>query len=492
MDNVVLILIVLLILLVVSVAVFIILVRRSQQRVERAAGDAPAPKTDTVATDVRAAVAALRDRVPGGKFQDRVPWILLLGEAGSGKTTLLDQMASGSAGMPSPREGVQWRFLDAGALIDVPGSFLTDPSGKGQTDGRWQRLLRLLLRHRPARPVDGVVLTIPAAQLLPCGQTEAALLSAIAAALRSKLDDLQKLLGMVVPVYILVTKCDQIRGFASFCWQVNPDLDDDIFGWSNPNTLESAFSADWIDLAFDSLLDGILRQQMRIFGSCPPSVSSDEMFVFPMEIDRTRNALRDYLSQIFRETSYLDSNFLRGIYFCGDAAVALDRMPARVAGAASLLPGTLSGWGGMPVGSGLSLSTALAPAPIYPLRPRLCEPQAGRQIVFARHLFDFKVFQESKAGRPIARARFTRHRTVPVHSLPGAGLRTCESTGFRRCSTRWPIRCQRRATPRRKCPRSRQLTIWSIRWQPSMGPDSSRYFCLHRGTIRSVAGLPTL
>ena len=143
---------------------------------------------------MRDAVTALRDRVPGGKSEQRVPWILLLGEPGAGKTTLLDQMASGSTGVAVPKDGVQWRFLDGGALIDVPGTFLIDAEGKGQADGRWNRLLRVLLRHRPSRPVDGIVLAIPASQLLATGETESVHMTAIAAALRSKLDDLQKLL----------------------------------------------------------------------------------------------------------------------------------------------------------------------------------------------------------------------------------------------------------------------------------------------------------
>ena len=405
MDSALLILIVLLVLLAVSVTVFVILVRRSQQRPEEDPAAKARSARDNIATDVSNAVAALRDKVPGGKFQERVPWVLLIGEPGAGKTTLLDQMASGSSGIPMPRDGVQWRFLDGGALIDVPGSFLIDAEGKGQADGRWQRLLRLLLKHRPARPVEGLVLVIPAPQLLTPGETASVHGNALAAALRSKLDDLQKLLGLAVPVYILVTKCDQIRGFGSFCWEINPDLDDDLFGWSNPNTLESAFAAEWVDQAFDFVRDGILQQQMRIFGSRSPSAAGDELFLFPLEFERMRTSLRGYLSQIFRETSYLDSNLLRGIYFCGDASIVLDRTASREASAAAAI--SLA-----PAGSMLLDSTpSLFGAAMVPILPPQSLPGAMR-LVFLRHLFDFKVFMESKLARPVNRIRFARNRTV--------------------------------------------------------------------------------
>jgi type VI secretion system protein ImpL len=415
MDSALLVLIVLLVLLVISVVVFIVLVRNSQQKSpEEPAARARAAR-ESLATDVSEAVAALRDRVPGGRFRERVPWVLLMGEPEAGKTALLDQMASATTGIPMPADGVQWRFLEGGAVIDVPGSFLVDADGKNQIDGRWQRLLRLLLKHRPSRPLDGLVLAIPAAELLKQGEVAAAHLTAAAAALRDKLDVLQRQLGLVIPIYVLITKCDQVRGFGSFCWEINPDMDDDVFGWSNPNTLESAFASEWVDHAFDFMRDGILQQQMRIFGSRAPSAAGDELFLFPMEFDRMRNPLRGYLSQMFRETSYLDSNFLRGIYFCGDASVVLDRIATRgasIGAAVSLIPAGVNLWDSTLYSSGPGLGGSEMGGLEMVASRGHTTPHVGRRLVFIRHLFDFKVFLESKVARPVSQIRFSRNRTV--------------------------------------------------------------------------------
>ena len=51
--------------------------------------------------------------------------------------------------------------------------------------------------------------------------------------------------------------------------------------------------------------------------------SADNLFLFPGELERMRAPVKEYLTQIFQETSYVEANFLRGIYFCGEVAPPL-------------------------------------------------------------------------------------------------------------------------------------------------------------------------
>jgi type VI secretion system protein ImpL len=341
----------------------------------------------------RASLAHLRGKISGNRYQYRVPWVLALGEPGVGKTALLDQLAADDGGVPDDDPGVQWRFLSQGALIEAPGSFLLSGGDKARADRPWGKFLRLLLRHRMERPIDGIVLFIAAPSLLADSHAEISKVQrqTAAAVVRAKLDQLQQTLGIAAPVYVVVTKCDYIRGFPRFCETAGPQFQDDIFGWSNPNTLDTAFHVEWIDQAFESIQQNLLRHQLRVFGQ-QPLAHADDLFVFPLEFERLRTPIQAYLTECFEESSYLDPHFLRGIYFCGDACARL--LPDEIAAA-----------------DGAAASEAAAVGFPQLLIGKKTHAEVFRQrIAFARHLFEFKVFLEAGIVRSLSRVWFPRNR----------------------------------------------------------------------------------
>jgi type VI secretion system protein ImpL len=346
----------------------------------------------------RSSLSNLRSRIPGNRYQYRVPWVLALGESSSGKTALLDQLAADEEGTSDDDPGVCWRFLSRGALIEVPGAVLFSGAGPALAGSPWTKFLRLLLRHRAERPIDGIVLFLPAPGLLadPVAEISRVSRQTSAAALRAKLNQLQQILGVSAPVYVVVTKCDHIRGFRSFCQTIGPQFEDDIFGWSNPATLDTAFRAEWIDRAFESIDASLLLHQLRVFGR-QSIAGADDLFVFPLEFVRLLPPLRTYLTECFKESSYLDPHFLRGIYFCGaDAAEPAVDGPSEGIPADSTMPAVTGH-----IAPPRLLNSAMAPVGEKRYRP---------QVVFARHLFDQKVFLEAGIVRPLSRIWFARNR----------------------------------------------------------------------------------
>ena len=116
-----------------------------------------------LAEGFRSSLSVLQSKLSDKDFLYRVPWVLALGETNSGKTSLLRQLDGQSSGNDS---GVEWFFLQHGALLDIPGDFLIGKDGTTSADGRWKKLLKLLVRYRPHRPIDGILLTIPAPSMM--------------------------------------------------------------------------------------------------------------------------------------------------------------------------------------------------------------------------------------------------------------------------------------------------------------------------------------
>src|SRR5262249_34741498 len=190
----------------------------------------------------------------GAGYRGEIPWVLLVGEAAAGKSELLARSGL-DLPMGPPEEGqvCAWWFFDRGVVLDVAPDFVLDATGRGADELRWRQLLLLLERHRPERPVDSVVLALPAADLARPGERMSDRLGRAerkAAILSAKLRATQIRLGLRVPVYLLVTGCERLRGFAAFFAELPERLRDEMFGWSSPYGVDTAYRSEQVDEAF--------------------------------------------------------------------------------------------------------------------------------------------------------------------------------------------------------------------------------------------------
>ena len=155
-----------------------------------------------------------------GKFLYELPWYLIIGAPGTGKTTALqnaglrfplsehmgDQAVRGVGGT----RDCDWWFTDSAVLIDTAGRFTTQDSDRENDKSTWGSFLALLKKSRPRQPLNGVLVTVSAPDLLlksPADKLRHA------QAVRTRVQELHEQLGIRLPIYLLVTKCDLIAGF---------------------------------------------------------------------------------------------------------------------------------------------------------------------------------------------------------------------------------------------------------------------------------------
>lgn len=152
-----------------------------------------------------------------------LPWYVLIGPPGAGKTTALHNaglrfplQAEGGKGSVAGAGGTrhcEWWFSDQAVLIDTAGRLTTQDSDSQADAAGWMKFLRLLARHRPRQPLNGVVLVLSLSDLQSRGQARELLLGRI----RLRLQEVIRELGLCPPVYCLITKMDKLSGFqASF------------------------------------------------------------------------------------------------------------------------------------------------------------------------------------------------------------------------------------------------------------------------------------
>ncbi len=274
------------------------------------------------------AMKVLKSNVSGGNYRYQIPWILMLGETGSGKTTALDMSGCNlpfgkpiEKG-PEVKEGCNWWFFEKGITLDIAGDLVLREDGKTHNEKGWRLLLRLLQKHRPERPIDGVILTIPCTDLIGSngeGEPDLNKVAEKADLLYKRLWHAQKALGIRFPVYVLITKCDHIQGFQSFCREIPKRLGNNMFGWSSPYGIDTGYSSEWVHEAFQSIQRELSSTQYELFTEGTDLRESDGLFVFPHNFQPLSEPVQVYLDRLFKPSVYHESFIFRGIYFCGNS-----------------------------------------------------------------------------------------------------------------------------------------------------------------------------
>ncbi|WP_240702165.1 type VI secretion system membrane subunit TssM [Trinickia terrae] len=170
-----------------------------------------------------------------------IPWYIVLGSRASGKTSavlnaglaipLAEQRLQLLAAHGEGANSLQCWLADDAVLVDTPGDYVSrDGSESGaRATAEWRGLLDVLRKTRPLAPINGALLTVDMAVLLDDGEEAR---KTEAAALRVRLDELRKALRVDFPVYLLVTKIDQLPGFEAYFGGLPPETRARMWGFA--------------------------------------------------------------------------------------------------------------------------------------------------------------------------------------------------------------------------------------------------------------------
>lgn len=276
------------------------------------------------------ALELLRERLDTVHYKYFLPWYLMVGTKESGKTSLMQRselvlpLGEQDFDIKDPHPGLRWWFMNHGIVLDVRGDYFVDKTGVGANEKGWKSIISLLCRYRSRRPIDGIILTIPASELY--GQEKLSLeeINERARYVAQKLLTTQNYIGLRLPVYVVVTKTDVVPGFQNFCHTIPIHNRQNILGWSSPYHPNIAFDKGWIEEAFGYLHRQLTEIKYEIMAAGPIAEERDGVFLFPSEIMHLEKPLALYLNQIFKVSSYDESLIMRGIYFTGDSGENID------------------------------------------------------------------------------------------------------------------------------------------------------------------------
>jgi type VI secretion system protein ImpL len=331
--------------------------RRAAAAIERSLREQASAHAGGIRPDLRAEIAAmeaeferavqtLKSSKLGRTGRDALgllPWYVMIGPSASGKTTAIRnsgiKMPVGKSAKVRGVGGTRncdWWMTNEAILLDTAGRWSTDEDDRDE----WLAFLDVLKRTRPGKPINGILLAVGAPDLT--GSPEE--IADLAAKLRERIDEVIARLDMVVPVYLMVTKCDLLSGFIETFEDLKDRDRGQIWGFTLPVASEHTDHVEAFAQHFDDLGDVLERDAVRRMAEERRIEARERIYAFPRQFDSLRQGLIDLVANLFDQSVYQDAPIMRGVYFTSGTQEGrpIDRVMASMAEAFGVRPPVLA------------------------------------------------------------------------------------------------------------------------------------------------------
>ncbi|MET0341186.1 MAG: type VI secretion system membrane subunit TssM [Polyangiales bacterium] len=245
-----------------------------------------------------------------------LPWYVIIGPPGAGKSTAIRnsglnfpyQSARGAVRGVGGTRNCDWWLANEAVILDTAGRYATDDDDREE----WQSFLDMLKQNRPRRPVNGILIAV-SVEVLIAGQTDE--IEATAEKLRARLDEVMGRLGLVLPVYLLFTKCDLLPGFVETFSDLRRSERGQVWGFTLPASTRGESLQTRIEHDFGRLEQVLERRVIARLAETRQVAQRERIYGLPEELGALREPLCLLAERLFAENVYQDAPIVRGVYF---------------------------------------------------------------------------------------------------------------------------------------------------------------------------------
>ncbi|MET0402528.1 MAG: type VI secretion system membrane subunit TssM [Cystobacter sp.] len=304
------------------------------------------PEVQAMKAEFSRAVASLKSSklARGGRDALAVlPWYLMIGPPGTGKSTALrnsglkfpylSSKGGGAVRGVGGTRNCDWWLTNEAVFLDTAGRYTTGEEDRDE----WMSFLDILARHRPSRPINGLIVTVSVTDLMNADPQVA---GELGQRIRERVDEVTTRLKVVVPIYVMITKCDLINGFVETFSDLPRSERGQIWGFTVPLSAQQEAPSELLLKRFDELTAVLEQRSIRRIGQERQLETRERIHQFPLRFDALRKNVAEFIQPLFMESVFQDTPVMRGLYFTSGTQDVRITERQQVRGAAAEVFGT--------------------------------------------------------------------------------------------------------------------------------------------------------
>lgn len=206
----------------------------------------------------------------------------------------------------------QWWYNQHCSLLCVPQTLQMPGKKRLIRQSDWQKLLAALVKNRPQRPLDAIIITLPLDALHSDENKQAQLLN--------NCQQIQQACGLSLPIYLIVSGLEAVEGAQDLLTLLSEDAQHSPIGSAIPVAREGVWKPVWIDDALASTrhtLRDVITELGTLHGHTPGT-----LFRLPEFFPTLAAPLHDYFDALLNSNARDEPPLLRGIWFVARSAGA--------------------------------------------------------------------------------------------------------------------------------------------------------------------------